>query len=215
MGERIGEALRTRLSTEERRAQLLRIGAELFAKRPYEEVWIEEVAELAGVSCGLLYHYFPSKRAFFLAIVEEQSGRLLKASTPDAALPPIEQLKAGLEIYIGYAERFPEGFRMAQHIAVTDQDLGQIHRARVLAHRDRILDGLRNLMTVDEDTGIAVIAWVAFVSTAIAEWLDNPGISREQLRDLCARTFWAAVDVPGAANSRLAQDAAQHGDDYS
>ena len=59
--------MRTRLSTEQRRLQLLAIGAELFARRPYEQVSIEEVAEIAQISCGLLYHYFPSKRAMVLA----------------------------------------------------------------------------------------------------------------------------------------------------
>jgi AcrR family transcriptional regulator len=48
--------MRTRLSTERRREQLLAIGAGLFAKRPYDEVWIDEVAEIAQVSRGLLYH---------------------------------------------------------------------------------------------------------------------------------------------------------------
>jgi AcrR family transcriptional regulator len=190
--------MRTRLSTEQRRAQLLAIGADLFAKRPYEEVSIEEVAEIACVSSGLLYHYFPSKRAFFLAIVEDQSAKLLQASTPDAALPPLEQLKAGLDIYIGYAECHPDSFRVAQQAAITDHDLGQIHRARISMHRDRILTGLGTMMTVDEDTRIAVVAWLAFVSTAILEWLDNAAIPREQLRDLCARALWAAVDLPGA-----------------
>jgi AcrR family transcriptional regulator len=52
---------RQRLSPERRREQLLQIGARLFAEHPYEDVWIEEVAELAGVSRGLLYHYFPTK----------------------------------------------------------------------------------------------------------------------------------------------------------
>ncbi len=189
--------MRTRLSTEERRRQLLTIGAELFAKRPYDGVSIEEVAEIAGVSCGLLYHYFPSKRAFFLAIVEDQSARLLQASTPDAELPPLEQLRAGLDIYIRYAQSHPDSFRMAQQAAVTDADLGRIHSARVGAHRDRILAGLAALMTVDETTRIAVVAWLAFVTSAILEWLDDPAITREQLRELCARTLWAAVDLPG------------------
>jgi AcrR family transcriptional regulator len=52
---------RRRLDPEQRRAQLLDIGARLFAERAYEDVWIEEVAELAGVSRGLMYHYFPTK----------------------------------------------------------------------------------------------------------------------------------------------------------
>jgi AcrR family transcriptional regulator len=190
--------LRTRLSTEHRRAQLLKIGADLFAKRPYQDVSIEEVAEIARVSSGLLYHYFPSKRAFFLAIVENQSLKLLHASTPDASLPPLEQLKAGLDIYIDYAESHPDGFRVSQQAAVSDNDLGEIHRARISAHRDRILTGLGTMMTVDEDTPIAVVGWLAFVTTAIIEWLDNPAITRDQLRDLCARTLWAAVELPVA-----------------
>jgi AcrR family transcriptional regulator len=190
--------LRTRLSTEHRRAQLLKIGADLFAKRPYQDVSIEEVAEIARVSSGLLYHYFPSKRAFFLAIVENQSLKLLHASTPDASLPPLEQLKAGLDIYIDYAESHPDGFRVSQQAAVSDNDLGEIHRARISAHRDRILTGLGTMMTVDEDTRIAVVGWLAFVTTAIIEWLDNPAITRDQLRDLCARTLWAAVELPVA-----------------
>jgi len=189
--------LRTRLSTERRRAQLLTIGADLFARRPYGEVSIEEVAEIARISCGLLYHYFPSKRAFFLAIVEDQSAKLLEASTPDPTLPPLEQLKAGLDIYIGYAESHPDGFRVTQQGAATDDDLARIHRARVSVHRDRILAGLDTMMTVDEDTRIAVVGWLAFASTAILEWLNNPAVTREQLRDLCARTLWAAVDLSG------------------
>ena len=187
--------MRTRLRTEQRRAQLLAIGAELFARRPYEEVSIEEVADIAQISSGLLYHYFASKRAFFLAIVEDESAKLLRASAPDPALPPLEQLKAGLEVYIDYAERHPDGFRMAQQVAITDDDLHPLHRARVSAHRDRILTGLDTLMTVDEETPIAVSAWLAFARAAILNWIDNPRITREQLCDLCARALWAAIGL--------------------
>ncbi|MDI9916529.1 TetR/AcrR family transcriptional regulator [Rhodococcus sp. IEGM 1379] len=74
---------RRRLDREQRRTQLLDIGTQLFADRSYEDVWIEEVAEIAGVSRGLMYHYFPTKRDFFAAIVEhelaEQQARILDA----------------------------------------------------------------------------------------------------------------------------------------
>jgi AcrR family transcriptional regulator len=197
--------VRTRLSTDQRRAQLLAIGAELFARRPYEQVSIDEVAEIAHISSGLLYHYFPSKRAFFLAIVEDEGAKLLRASTPDPLLPPLDQLKGGLEVYIGYAERHPDGFRVAQQAAVTDNDLRRIHQARVSAQRDRILTGLGAMVAVDEEAHIAVTGWLAFVQTAILDWLDNPAITREQLRDLCARALWAAVELqpePDATSRR-------------
>jgi AcrR family transcriptional regulator len=201
--------MRTRLSTEHRRAQLLAIGAELFARRPYQEVSIEEVAEIAQISSGLLYHYFPSKRAFFLAIVEDESAKLLRASTPNPALSPLEQVKAGLEVYIDYAERHPDGFRMAQKAAITDKDLHPVHQARVTAQRNRILTGLSTMMTVDEEAKIAVTGWLAFAETAILDWLDNLTITREQLRDLCARALWAAVGLhpaAGATSRRVVQD---------
>jgi len=50
---------RRRLSPEDRRAELLALGAEVFGKRPYDEVRIDEIAERAGVSRALMYHYFP------------------------------------------------------------------------------------------------------------------------------------------------------------
>lgn len=190
--------MRTRLSTEQRRAQLLSIGAGLFARRPYDEVSIDEVAEIAHISSGLLYHYFPTKRAFFVAIVDDESAKLLEASTPDSALPPIDQLNAGLEVYIDYAARHPDSFRVAQKGAFTDNDLHEIHQARFPAYRDRILTTLSTMMTVDEATKIAVTGWLAFVPTTILDWLDNPAITREQLRDLCARTLWAAVGRSGS-----------------
>ncbi|MBV8182729.1 MAG: TetR/AcrR family transcriptional regulator [Mycobacterium sp.] len=197
--------MRTRLSNEQRRAQLLAIGAELFARRPYEEVSVDQVAAIAQISCGLLYHYFPSKREFFLAIVEDESAKLLRASTPDPALPPLDQLKAGLDVYIDYAERHPDSFRVAQHAAITDHDLQRLHDARVTAQRDRILTGLGAMTNVDDEAKIAVTGWLALVQTVILNWLDDPAISREQLRDLCARALWAAVGLLSAADATSRQ----------
>ena len=186
--------MRTRLSPEQRRAQLLTIGAELFARRPYEQVSIEEVAEIAQISSGLLYHYFPSKWAFFEAIAEQEGAKLVEASTPDPALSPIDQIMAGIEVYIDYAAQHPDSFRMAQQTAVADPDRHVVHQSRVAAQRGRILTNLATVMTVDQQTRIAVTGWLAFVPTAILEWLDNPSATREQLRELCARALWAAID---------------------
>ncbi|MBO9534682.1 MAG: helix-turn-helix transcriptional regulator [Solirubrobacteraceae bacterium] len=61
---------RQRLDVDARRAQLLTIGSELFASRPYDDVWIDHVAERADVSRGLLYHYFGSKRGLLHAVIE-------------------------------------------------------------------------------------------------------------------------------------------------
>ena len=63
----MGEPSYRRLDVDERRQQLLERGAELFTSHPYDKLSMSKIAEEAGISKGLLYHYFPSKQAFFEA----------------------------------------------------------------------------------------------------------------------------------------------------
>ena len=56
------------------RQRLYDIAVELIAERGYEATTLREVADRAGVSVGLLYRYFPSKRAVVLALYDELSA---------------------------------------------------------------------------------------------------------------------------------------------
>lgn len=189
--------MRTRLSTEQRREQLLAIGVELFARQPYDEVHIEEVAQIAQVSRGLLYHYFPTKREFFLAIVQAESARLLRLSAQDPSRPLLDQLNAGLDVYLDYAQHHASGYRIV-HLAASaaDEEIRVIRDAALAANRDRILGALGAVVTVDEPARLAVRAWLMFVTALVLDWLDNPVIPRSELRDLCARTLFAAIGLP-------------------
>src|ERR1043166_9385389 len=93
---------RRRLSPDERRNELLALGAEVFGQRPYDEVRIDEVAERAGVSRALMYHYFPDKRAFFAAVVRAESERLFDATNTPAAEGQtlFDRLRSGVLAYI-------------------------------------------------------------------------------------------------------------------
>jgi AcrR family transcriptional regulator len=188
--------VRTRLTIEQRRAQLLEIGTELFARRPYEQVSIEQVAELAGVSHGLLYRYFPSKQAFFAAVIEAEGERLLHASLPDPALSPLDQIKAGLDVYIDQAENSPSAYRVAHQLGFADSGLEPSRQVRNNIQCDRVLDSLAGIIRIDDETSLAVTSWLGFTQTAILDWLDKTVISRQQLHELCMRTLQAAVRLP-------------------
>jgi AcrR family transcriptional regulator len=56
------------------RDRLYGIAIRLMAKRGYESTTLREVAKEAGVSVGLLYRYFPSKRAIIIALYDELSA---------------------------------------------------------------------------------------------------------------------------------------------
>ena len=61
-------AKRTRLTPEARRAQLIELGVEMLATRTLDELSVEEIAQHAGISRGLLFHYFASKQEFHIEV---------------------------------------------------------------------------------------------------------------------------------------------------
>ena len=91
---------RRRLEPQERREQLVDIGAAMFAEKPYEDVYVEDIAARADVSRALMYRYFPTKRDLCTAILKRSGGRFLARLSPDPQRPLAEQLVDGLEVHI-------------------------------------------------------------------------------------------------------------------
>ncbi len=60
----------SRLDPAQRREQILDAADALFAERAYDEVSIEDVARAAGVTRGLVHHYFGGRKDVYLALVE-------------------------------------------------------------------------------------------------------------------------------------------------
>ena len=54
----------------ERRMAIVGAALDLFASRGLDRTTTAEIARAAGISSGALFHYFPSKRAVFLAMFE-------------------------------------------------------------------------------------------------------------------------------------------------
>src|SRR5690242_6147597 len=104
------EATRVRMSTTDRREQLLSAGVELLQRRAHDEVSTEEIAAAAGVSKGLLYHYFPTKKDFILAALERGQRELAEHLRPDLTLEPPDQLEASLDAFLHYVEEYPAAF---------------------------------------------------------------------------------------------------------
>ena len=190
---------RRRMGTDERRQQLLQVGAALFAERPYDEVWVEQVAERAGVSRGLLYHYFPSKRDFLLGIVATEGERLQQVMDAHPDRPPAERLALAVDAYVTYAAEHPHGFRAFHRAAEADAEVRAIKEEFLARTERRIVDGLaggRAGLRADmapEALQIVARGWMAFVVEVCLQWLDQPALSREQVRELCVRTLLGAV----------------------
>ena len=184
-----------RLEPDARRAHLLAIGASAFGARAYDEVQIDQVAELAGVSRGLLYHYFPGKQAFFAAIIQEGFSDILKATSPNPALPPEAQLRASLQAYVDFVEQNPHIYRaLFRSAASALQSIQEVVNHNLDQQAKRILHALGPAAPNDPLLCLAVRAWLAFLIHAVLDWLDrSPKVDRQQLIDVCMTTLQSAV----------------------
>jgi AcrR family transcriptional regulator len=198
----VTKAKRTRLDPDRRREHLLAAGAKLFASHTYDDVWVEGVAREAGVSRGLLYHYFGSKRKFFEAILRTEGERLAAITAPDPTLPPLDRLRAGVDSYLDYVEEHPESYRAVHRGAVSaDPQLRAVVAASLDRQAERLLDSIRPSGPPNPTERLAAHGWLAFLVAATLRWLDDQSPSRIDVRDLCVDALLGAIAAAQGSDS--------------
>src|SRR3954454_5545856 len=93
---------RVRLSPEARRAQLIDLGVEMLATRRLDELSVELIANTAGISRGLLFHYFPSKQQFHLEVARAAAAEMIRRTEPDTSQTPVAALRGALTSFMDY-----------------------------------------------------------------------------------------------------------------
>jgi AcrR family transcriptional regulator len=192
----------TRLAVDERRRQLLELGAELFARHGYEELSMARIAREAGISKALLYHYFPSKQAYFSATLEQAAEELAEVTEPDPERAPVEQLSASLDAYLAWVER---------HAGAYDKlirSVGAVPEVRELVERvrdetaARILEGISPGRAPAPALRAAVRGWLWFMDGAVLDWIEHRDMDRQRLHALLLGTLLGAVTAAGEPISR-------------
>jgi AcrR family transcriptional regulator len=69
----------TRMTAEERRADVLRVAVAQFAKRGLQGTSTEDVARAAGISQPYLFKMFPTKKSLFISLIEHGFERVRQA----------------------------------------------------------------------------------------------------------------------------------------
>ena len=184
---------RRRLLPEERRGELLDAGARLFATRPYDEVLMEDVAELAGVSRANLYRYYSSKRDLFAAIYRRAADDLLTGVQVDPDRPIAEQVSDGLDAHIDYFAANRQTVLSANRTLAGDPTIQAIILDEMGQFRQRLLEtselaGLRR-----EVASATLNAWLMFVRAICVDWLVDENFSRTELRDICLGALQGAL----------------------
>lgn len=168
-----------------RRDELIAAALELFSDRPPEDISIDDVADAAGASRALVYHYFGGKQELYLAALHSAAKQLNDLLKPPAEGKPLERLAVSLHRYFDFVEDHAAGFvaLLRGGPANRSGDVGEV------------LDGIRSLVMNHITTAIGVRdpgpvlritlrSWMASVETAGLDWLEHRDLSRDALERL-------------------------------
>jgi AcrR family transcriptional regulator len=214
----------TRLSPDARREQLVELGLELLGRTPPEQVSIEAIARAAGISKGLLYHYFPTKSDFVVAVLRrsrEELERRMAPADPAAMLTAGERLDASIDAFLGYVSDHAAGFQ-----AITRARGGEDEqlRAVIAENRAKRVDAMVVFAAALAESDrsdiesatlfVALEGWLAFCEGVVGQWLGGTQlVDRATVRHLIRANLLGALQSaadldPRPAAARLSRAAA-------
>ncbi|MGK5532519.1 TetR/AcrR family transcriptional regulator [Streptomyces sp. URMC 129] len=179
------------MSPAERKAQILAAARALLEERELDTLSVDSVAREAGVSPGLLFHYFGSLRKLRGAIVQSVAEELLGLVAPDPALSPEEQLRNGIGAFIDQVALRPSVYLAVVRLTHSSPEMRRLHGSVRAAFIEWVMAGLAAAGAPRTPAlFLTVKGWQAFMEEVVVTWLDRPALSRDELVELCERTCY-------------------------
>lgn len=192
----------TRLSTEERRSQLLAFGRSHFAANAYDALPMASIAKGAGVSKGLIFHYFGGRRGFYLATIEGVAEEVKAIITlPEGSEGDMAAFGEILRRFVAYV-----GANDGIYLALIRGGLGRDEDVQAIlgSVREVASQNLLRAMgnpTLTPGAPLLIDGAIAFVEHTCAAWVENKAISED---DLTALLMGAIIPLIGAISGASA-----------
>jgi AcrR family transcriptional regulator len=191
----VSGTVRRRLSAEDRRRQLVGIGLAKIVDTPIQDLSMDEVATEAGISRGLLFHYFPTKTDFYLACIAAAGRRILRNTAPSPDDTGPVQVRTMVTAMVEQVDRRREFYLTLVHgSGVADPRLAEVHESVRSVSTDRVVAALG----LDAALREVVHAWWAYVEDRALTWSAVPPPERphtlEALVAHCERALAALCD---------------------
>ncbi len=207
---------RYRRETEEkRREQLMQAALDLIAEGGPQAATVREIAARAGVTPGLIRHYFQSKEALTRAAYRHLMDGMTARSSEELTSAPAEP-GARLAAFIAASMRPP--VLDAQAVALwagflhdiqRDPDMREVHRASYLKYRDTLEE---LIAAVPRDRSARDLRRDAIACNALIDglWMEGSiltdAFSSDELTDIALRSCGAilGIDLVGAYGRPIA-----------
>jgi AcrR family transcriptional regulator len=188
------------MASAERRRQLCGAALEVAARQGYAGLSLDDVAQRAGVTRNLLYHYFPRGRLdLFLAAADLAGRELTEGWVTDERLTLESRLAANFGRMIGHAAEPSDAWRVLRHSRIPSepeiQELAESYRQVMIASI-----AVNHFGTSDPPplARLALRAFLAYAEQALDTYREE-GLDRAAVQALLARTLVGTVEAARAA----------------
>jgi AcrR family transcriptional regulator len=195
-------ARRRRLTGAQRQRSILYAAAEVFARHGYGGARIEEIAEAAGVSKGLIYEHFKGKRELYAHIrskgTAESLDRVLEAAAA-ADADSRQQLEAALSAFLDFVAEQPLVWQVIEQ-EVSDPEINALMQSQ----QQRSEQAIAALLAADElmaaqdfDPEQIELLGVMINGAAVRAanwWLANPSVDRSQVLGPVMQFMWLGLE---------------------
>lgn len=190
--------VRRRLSADERRRQLVAIGLAKIVEKPIQDLAMDDIAAEAGISRGLLFHYFPTKTDFYLACIAAAGRRMLRTTAPDESGSGEAQVEEVTRLMVEQIERRRDFYLALVHgHAVADPRVSEV----MDSVRDGSTDRVVRALDVPARQRDVVRAWWAYTEDRALTWSAVPAgerpISLSELVEECVVALHALLRISG------------------
>jgi AcrR family transcriptional regulator len=177
---------RTRLDPATRRDQILHAAVDLFARAPLASVSSDDIAAAAGVSRGLVNHYFGGTRGVYLEVVRSIAEIAPSVVRTDLALSAEERISYDADAWLDLMEARGELWLAVAGAGTSTFDV-ELERVLEEAREtmvDRILLDRAGTTDVPPQARLVVRGLLGLVATAAREWLLLGRATRAEVHDL-------------------------------
>lgn len=183
-----------RLSTTERRAQLLSIGREAFSIGAFDAVNMDTVAQRAGVSKGLLYHYFGDKRGYYQAVLAQVAVEVLDVTVFPESLDDHAAVQHAVHAFLDYVEANEPFYKALIRGGIGSDSAveAQLEHVRRTV-QSRLFDHLK--LPPDSLTIRVVYGWIGFVEFTTLDWLERDRTARDGLATTLVTSLLALLET--------------------
>ena len=185
-----------RMTSFQRREQLIQVGRSLFAAKGFEAVSVEEIASTAKVSKPIVYEHFGGKEGLYAVIVDREMQALtgaITATLADPSIHPRQIVERTALALLTYIERNADGFQVLVRDSPSTDPAGSFNS--LLGDISMRVEDLLTASFKRQRLSVKGVPYYAQMLVGMTVftgqyWADRPKVSKEQLAAYIVDLAW-------------------------